>query len=448
MFLKILDSQTARQTLLRRRPPDETDLPPAVQQRIISLFGEPLTAEQAVARILQDVRRRGDEALREWTAKLDGADLSGGLQVAPEECRRALHSLPADLRAALETAAQRIRDFHRRQPALSWIEQNEEGTLGQLIRPIERLGVYVPGGSAPLPSSVLMSVIPARVAGVKRVIVCTPPGRDGQINPVILAACALAEVDALFRVGGAQAIAAMAFGTPALPAVDKIVGAGGLFVTLAKRQVFGVVGIEGLAGPTETVIIADESANPRRVAADLLAQAEHDPLATALLLTPSRRLAEAVSAEVEALLAQDAAGPLNRAEIIRASLAARGGAVITRDLDEAVELSNAFAPEHLNLVVQNGWDWLPKIRNAGGVFLDEDSCEVMGDYIAGPSHVMPTGGSARFASPLNVWDFVRIISLVGLNRTAVQRLSPLAERLAQAEGLGAHALAAALRRAP
>ncbi len=446
MSLPIYDSQTARQTVLLRRPPDETALPPAAQERLTALFGEPLTAEQAVARILADVRHRGDAALRDWTRQLDGADLSDGLQAPPQEWQAALQSLPADLRAALETAAERIRQFHRRQPALSWIEQNEDGTLGQLIRPIERVGVYVPGGSAPLPSSVLMSVIPARVAGVRQVIVCTPPGRDGRVNPVILAACAIAGVDALYRVGGAQAIAAMAFGTPALPAVDKIVGAGGLFVTLAKRQVFGVVGIEGLAGPTETVVIADHSANPRRVAADLLAQAEHDPLATALLLTPSPALAEAVAAAVDELLAPAAPDPLGRAEIIRASLAARGGAVVTRDLDEAVELCNAYAPEHLNLVVQDGWAWLPKIRNAGGVFLDEESCEVMGDYIAGPSHVMPTGGSARYASPLNVWDFVKIISLVGLNRPAVQRLSPLAERLAMAEGLEAHALAARLRK--
>lgn len=446
MSLTIYDSQTARQTILLRRPPDETGLPPAAQERITALFGEPLSAEQAVARIIADVRRRGDEALREWTQKLDGADLSDGLEVPPAECQQALQNLPADLRAALETAAARIRDFHRRQPALSWIEQNQDGTLGQLIRPIERVGVYVPGGSAPLPSSVLMSVIPARVAGVRRVVVCTPPGRSGRVNPVILAACALAGVDGVYRVGGAQAIAAMAFGTPGLPAVDKIVGAGGLFVTLAKRQVFGVVGIEGLAGPTETLVIADESANPRRVAADLLAQAEHDPLATALLLTPSRPLAEAVAAQVDELLDAEADERLERAEIIRASLAARGGAVITHDLDEAVELCNAYAPEHLNLVVRDGWNWLPKIRNAGGVFLDEDSCEVMGDYIAGPSHVMPTGGSARYASPLNVWDFVKIISLVGLNRAAVQQLSPLAERLAQAEGLQAHALAARLRK--
>jgi len=446
MSLPIYDSQTARQTVLRRRPPDETDLPPAVQERLTALFGEPLSAEQAVARIVADVRRRGDDALRDWTRKLDGADLAAGLQIDPHDCQSALQALPGELRSALETAAERIRRFHRRQPALSWIEQDADGTLGQLIRPIERVGVYVPGGSAPLPSSVLMSVIPARVAGVQRVIVCTPPGRDGRVNPVILAACALAEVDAVYRVGGAQAIAAMAFGTPALPAVDKIVGAGGLFVTLAKRQVFGVVGIEGLAGPTETVVIADEGASPRRVAADLLAQAEHDPLATALLLTPSRALAEAAAAQVDELLSQSTADPLGRADIIRASLAARGGAVLTRDLDEAIELCNAYAPEHLNLVVRDGWAWLPKIHNAGGVFLDEESCEVMGDYIAGPSHVMPTGGSARYASPLNVWDFVKIVSLVGLNRAAVQRLSPLAETLALAEGLDAHALAARLRK--
>ncbi len=444
-MLTIYEPDTARATLLKRQPPDDISVPPAMLDRLASLFGEPLSPEQAVRRILQDVRRRGDEALRDWSLRLDGDDGAAGLRVSPEQPARALDSLPADLRAALETAAARIAAFHRRQPASSWIEQSADGTLGQLLRPIQRVGVYVPGGSAPLPSSVLMSVIPARVAGVEQVIVCTPPRRGGEIDPVILAACAIAGVDDIYRLGGAQAVAAMAYGTRTLPAVDKIVGAGGLFVTLAKRQVFGVVGIEGLAGPTETVVIADDSANPRRVAADLLAQAEHDPLASAILLTPSRPLAEAVAAEVGRLLDEDGADALARSAIIRTSLQARGGVVVTHDLAEAIELCNQYAPEHLNLVVRDGWLWLPAIRNAGGVFLDEDSCEVMGDYIAGPSHVMPTGGSARFASPLNVWDFVKIVSLVGLNRAAVRRLSADAERLAEAEGLNAHALSARLR---
>ncbi len=445
-MLRIYDPATAQRTILRRTPPDEFPVSERVKQGIAQIFGEPLTAEEAVARILRDVRQRGDAALREWTHTLDGLDLEA-FAVPPEVWQRALDGLPSAERRALEAAAARIRAFHERQPLTSWIAQDLGGTVGQLIRPIPRVGLYVPGGTAPLPSTVLMSAIPARVAGVPSVVVATPPHRDnppefGYVNPAILAACALAEVDAVYTLGGAQAIAALAYGTESVPAVDKIFGPGNLFVTLAKRRVFGVVGIDGLAGPTETMIIADAHANPAWVAADLLAQAEHDFLASAILLTPSRALAEAVQAEV----AKQAAAR-SRAEVIAASLAHRGGIVLTRDLDEAVALANAYAPEHLALSVSEPWRLAERIVNAGGIFLGEHSYEVLGDYVAGPSHVMPTGGSARFASPLNLWDFVKIVSLVALDPATAADLAATAATIADAEGLDAHAYAARVRQA-
>jgi histidinol dehydrogenase len=290
-----------------------------------------------------------------------------------------------------------------------------------------------------------MSAIPARVAGVKEVVVVTPPNRSIEntplpVSPMILAACAIAGVDEVYLLGGAQAIAALAYGTETIRAVDKIFGPGNLFVTLAKRQVYGVVGIDGLAGPTETVVIADEAANPAWVAADLLAQAEHDLLASAILLTPSQTLIEKVQVEVGMQLEQR-----GRADIILASLENRGGAVLTRDVDEAIALANEYAPEHLALSVSEPWRWVEKINNAGGVFLGEHSFEVLGDYLAGPSHVMPTGGSARFASPLNVWDFVKIVSLIALDEKTAQAIGPIAAVIAESEGLDAHANSALLR---
>jgi histidinol dehydrogenase len=290
-----------------------------------------------------------------------------------------------------------------------------------------------------------MSAIPARVAGVKEIVIVTPPNRsipnmDLPVDPMILAACAVAGVDEVYLLGGAQAIGALAYGTQTIRPVDKIFGPGNLFVTLAKRQVFGVVGIDGLAGPTETVVIADEFSNPVWVAADLLAQAEHDLLASAILLTPSQRLIENVQIELAQQMEQR-----ERAEIIAASLESRGGAVLTADLDQAVDLANEYAPEHLGLSVRDPWSWVEKIHHAGGVFIGEHSFEVLGDYLAGPSHVMPTGGSARFASPLNVWDFVKIVSLVALDRNTAQALGPVAATIADAEQLDAHANAARLR---
>ncbi len=436
-MLSILDSQTARSALLRRTPWGDEDVPPSLLDRIEATFGERLTPQQAVTRILRDIRTRGDEALRLWTEKLDGKT-PHVFRVPSDSLRAALDTTPAEQRAALELAARRIEAFYKKQPLTSWITQEMGGALGQLIRPIQRVGLYIPGGTAPLPSSVLMSAIPAQVAGVKEIALAVPPQRGtGEIAPIILAAAALLGVDEVYAMGGAQAIAALAYGTESIRPVDKIFGPGNLFVTLAKREVFGVVGIDGLAGPTETVVIADESANPRWVASDLLAQAEHDVLASAILLTPSKALAEAVQAEVSRQIES-----LPRAEIVAQSLQRRGGIVLTRDLDEAVELSNAYAPEHLCLAVRNPWEWSRKVNAAGGIFLGEYSFEVLGDYVAGPSHVMPTGGTARFASPLNVWDFVKIISLIGLDESSGRELSRSAAVIARSEGLEAHARSA------
>jgi len=435
-MLRIYDPDTALKTILRRQPPDELTVTPALEENIAALFGERLTPNQVVDRILNDVRARGDVALLEWTAKLDG-NRSGWLRVPESEIQAALETLSMDQRHALEEAASRIRLFHERQPLTSWMTQELGGTLGQLIRPIRRVGLYIPAGTAPLPSSVLMSAVPAQVAKVPEIVLSVPPQRKtGKISPVILAAAALLGLKEVYAMGGAQAIAALAFGCESVPPVDKIFGPGNLFVTLAKRQVFGVVGIDTLAGPTETIVVADEQARPDWVAADLLAQAEHDVLAAAILITPSRSLAEAVQAEVAQQIES-----LSRAEIINASLGRRSGIVLTEDLDQAVLLANRYGPEHLCLSVSDPWPWIGKVQSAGGVFLGEHSFEVLGDYAAGPSHVMPTSGSARYASPLNVLDFVHIISLIALDPQTAAHIGPFSATIARSEGLDAHARA-------
>jgi histidinol dehydrogenase len=436
-MISILDSTTARKTILRRVPLGDEEVPASVLDRIEAAFGQRISPQEAVTRILRDVRARGDSALHAWTEKLDGKAPSL-FRIPDGALQAALASISRDERAALELAAGRIEAFYKKQPLISWMTQEMGGVLGQLIRPIRRVGLYIPGGTAPLPSSVLMSAVPAKVAGVKEIALAVPPQRGtGEIAPIILAAAALVGVDEVYAMGGAQAIGALAYGTESIPAVDKIFGPGNLFVTLAKQQVFGIVGIDGLAGPTETVVIADESARPAWVASDLLAQAEHDVLASAILLTPSRQLAEAVQVEVGRQMET-----LPRAEIVAQSLKDRSGIVLTKDLDEAVDLSNAYGPEHLCLAVRDPWAWSEKVMSAGGIFMGEYSFEVLGDYVAGPSHVMPTGGTARFASPLNVWDFVHIISLVGLNESAGRELSKSAAVIARTEGLEAHARSA------
>ena len=436
------DLDRARQTILRRVPLDEVAVPQAVLDSIAQIFGAQLTPAQAVERIIRDVRERGDAALREWSTRLDGVDLPS-FEVPPQQIEQAVATLDPQLIEALRLAAGEIERFHRRQARNSWVDFGVEGALGQLVVPLRRVGLYVPGGSAPLPSSLLMAAIPARVAGVEQIVVCSPPQRaTGQVSEVVLAAAQIAGVDRVFALGGAQAIAALAYGTESVPQVDKIAGPGNLFVVLAKRAVYGVVGIESLPGPTETLLIADERAEPRMVAADLLAQAEH-VLASAILLTPSRPLAEAVQAEVARQIEA-----LARADAAAETVARRGGIVIVPDLPTAFELANAYAPEHLCLLVEDAWHYVGLVRNAGGIFLGERSFEVLGDYVAGPSHIMPTGGTARYASPLSVDDFRKVISLVGLNEAALARLGPAAIRLAEAEGLTAHAAAVRARLEP
>jgi histidinol dehydrogenase len=399
------------------------------------------TASAAVAAIIAEVRNEGDAALRSLTERFDGVAL-GAIEVPRSRWEAAAASLDPQLIEALKLAAAQLRRFHQRQARNSWVDWNVEGAVGQLVVPLQRVGIYVPGGAAPLPSSLLHAAIPARVAGVDELIACSPPQRGSQEPaPVVLAAALVAGVDRLFSVGGAQAIAAMAYGTASVPRVDKIAGPGNRYVILAKRAVYGAVGIESLPGPTETLLIADESAQPRYVAADLLAQAEHVE-ASAILLTPSRVLAEAVQHEVERQLAL--LPPANR-QAAGEALRQRGGIVLVADLAEAMQVANAYGPEHLCLLVGDPWPLVGQVRNAGGVFVGERSFEVLGDYTAGPSHIMPTEGTARYASPVNVDDFRKVISLIGLNEVALRRIGPAAQRIAEAEGLFAHAAAVRAR---
>lgn len=434
------DPATAKNTILKRIPLDEVLVPESIEMGIEKLFGEPLTPVQAVDRILKEIRDQGDTALKKWSALLDNSS-PDSFAVSEQEIQTSLDQLPEKERAALELARDRVKEFYEAQPITSWMTQKSGGTLGQFVRPIQRVGLYIPAGSAPLPSSVIMSAVPAQVAGVKEIVIVAPPQREtGKISPVILAAAALLGINEVYAIGGAQAIAALAYGTQSIRRVDKIFGPGNLFVSLAKRQVFGTVGIDGIFGPTETVVIADETARPDWVAADLLAQAEHDALASAILLTPSKELIEKVRAEIAIQLPQR-----SRADVIQAALENRSGAVLTSSLEEAAQLANDYAPEHLCLSVQDPWVLSQKIYAAGGIFLGEHSFEVLGDYVAGPSHVMPTSGSARFSSPLNVLDFVHIVSLIALDPQTSRKISPAAATIADAEGLDAHANAARIR---
>jgi len=407
----------------------------SIRDGIRRVFGEDLSAREVVDRILGDVRRDGDKALRRYTKALDG-DARQSFEVDRSEWREARSSIPVELEHALETAADRIRAFHQREPSRSWFEHTPQGTFGQIIRPLERVGIYTPGGLAGYPSSLLMTAIPAKVAGVDEIIIAAPPGRDGRISPAILAAADIARVDRVFAIGGAQAIAALAFGTDSVPHVDKVCGPGNIFVVLAKQMVYGVVDLDQLPGPTETLLIADDSACLELVAADMIAQAEHDTIATSILITTSSQLALDLEPEIERQVQE-----LERSEIIRTSLSSTGRVVVVDNLDEAVALANEFAPEHLCLLVDKPWELLPSIRNAAGVFIGEDSPEALGDYAAGPSHVMPTGGTARYSSPIHVAEFQKIISLIGANAQAIEELGETAIQIARAEGLTGHAAA-------
>jgi histidinol dehydrogenase len=434
-MFKIFDIPTAQKTILKRTPLTLVDYPANLVASVEIIFGTGTSLPAAVTQILDSVRLEGDTALKRWSKILDGADLED-FRVPKKSIAQALELIDPSLRESLTLAAERIRAFHKLQPLPNWETGTLGGRIGQRVTPVERAGVYVPGGTAPLPSSLLMSAIPAQVAGVKRIVICTPPNP----HPTILAAAQLIGLDEIYQIGGAQAIAALAFGTKSVPRVDTIVGAGNIFVTLAKQQVFGIVGLDGLFGPTETMVIADETAKPTWVAADLLAQAEHDVLASAILLTPSRELAEAVQLEIGRQLEY-----LTRAEVLAQSLTNSSGAVITPDLATAAQLANEYAAEHLCLSVADPRSLMETINNAGGFFLGDHSFEVLGDYVAGPSHIMPTSGTARFNSPLNVMDFVKISSVVSLDPKSGAELGAIAAQIARAETLTAHAAAAEFR---
>jgi len=392
-----------------------------------------------VAEIIAGVRERGDAALLEYTNRFDRRDVTAAaeLEIGPAQREAAWNSLPSDLRQALDTAAARIRVYAERQVLESWEFTDAFGNaLGQRITAMDRVGIYVPGGKAAYPSSVLMNAIPARVAGVGEIVMVVPaPG--GELNPVVLGAAHLAGVDRLFTIGGAQAVAALAYGTDTVPAVDKIVGPGNAYVAAAKRLVFGRVGIDSIAGPSEIVVVCDGQTDPRWIAMDLFSQAEHDELAQSILISPDREFLQRVAAAMAERIAE-----LPRAEIVRASLAGRGALIAVRDLDQAIELSNRIAPEHLELSVAAPRLWLEKVRHAGAVFLGRHTPEAFGDYCAGPNHVLPTSRAARFSNPLGVYEFQKRSSLIECSPEGARQLAAIAGRLADAEGLQAHAASA------
>lgn len=393
-----------------------------------------------VTEIIQDVRRRGDEALLEYTKKFDKAELTN-LQVTEEEFQEALSSFDPRLKQVLQRAATNISKFHSRQKRNSFILNEDDGiVMGQKVIPIDRAGIYVPGGTAAYPSTVLMDALPARIAGVKEIVMVTPPNAQGKVNPAILAAARIAGVDKIFKVGGAQAIAALAYGTESIPKVDKIVGPGNAFVAEAKRQAYGQVSIDMIAGPSEILIVSDGKTDPRHVAADLLSQAEHDKLASAVLVTDSMELARAVQAELEIQIPK-----LERAEIARASIDNNGKIIIADNLNKAIEIANEIAPEHLELCVDQPFDYLSKVRHAGSVFLGRNCPEALGDYLAGPNHTLPTSGTARFSSPLSVDDFVKKMQYTYFTRDALANVAEDVAYFARAEGLTGHARSALIR---
>ena len=398
------------------------------------------THDDTVRKILQDVQERGDTALLEYTHRFDRTDLSlEQMRVTPAEIRLAYEGVSKKELAALKEAEERIRRFHERQKQESWSYGEEGVTLGQMVRPLTTAGIYVPGGKASYPSSVLMNAVPAKVAGVERVVMCSP-FPDGQTRPHVLVAADIAGVTEIYKVGGAQAIGAMAFGTATVPRVDKIVGPGNVYVALAKRLVFGIVDIDMIAGPSEILIVADHSANPAYVAADLLSQAEHDEEAVPILVTPEEGLAREVMTELE-----KQKNSLSRQSIMEASLNSQCRLLVTESLEAAVDLANRLAPEHLELAVEDPDYWAEKIQNAGAVFLGHYTPEAVGDYLAGPNHVLPTSGTARFSSPLGVYDFIKRTSLISYSRTALEKCGEIVISLAEMEGLGAHANAVKLR---
>lgn len=392
--------------------------------------------EDTVQAIVDDVRARGDEALFEYTKKFDGAELSAdNIRVTQAEIQEALSQVDPSLLAVMKKSMKNIREYHEKQKQYSWFDSKPNGTiLGQKVTALSSVGVYVPGGKAAYPSSVLMNIIPAEVAGVEKIVMVTPPGKDGKVNPVTLIAAHLAGATEVYKVGGAQAVAALAFGTKSIPRVNKIVGPGNIFVALAKKAVYGHVSIDSIAGPSEILVLADETANPRFVAADLLSQAEHDELASAILVTTSMELAEKVSAEAEAFVQK-----LSRKAILEKSLENYGYILVADSMEDAIETANAIASEHLEIVTKNPFEVMTKIQNAGAIFMGEYSSEPLGDYFAGPNHVLPTNGTAKFFSPLGVDDFIKKSSIIYYSREALEAVHTDIESFAEAEYLTAHA---------
>ncbi len=421
MRIKKLDKNTREnllENLLKRSPEN---------------YGE---YEDIVAEILTKVKTEKDKALFEYTAQFDHAEIDAqNIRVTEEEMKEAYEEAGEELVRIIRRALDNIRKFHEKQRQYSWFDSKPDGTiLGQKVTALHRAGVYVPGGKAAYPSSVLMNIVPAKVAGVEEIIMVTPPGRDGKINPHTLVAANEAGADVIYKAGGAQAVGALAYGTESIPKVDKIVGPGNIFVALAKRAVYGHVSIDAIAGPSEIMVIADETANPRYVAADLLSQAEHDELASAILVTTSEALARAVSEQVEDFLQE-----LSRAEIIRKSLDNYGYILIADTMEEAIDIANEIASEHLEIMTKNPYDTMTRIRNAGAIFIGEYASEPLGDYFAGPNHVLPTNGTAKFFSPLSVDDFIKKSSIVGYSREALLEIHKDIEAFAEAEHLTAHA---------
>jgi len=423
----------ARQLLTRENFWEHFTTPPGLTAQIKQVFGEELSVQEVVDRIVGEIRGKGDKALFDYTKKLDGVRLDS-LEVNRQEVVAAYDTIDKKVISALELAARRIREFHLacgHKAGLIPVDKH----LKQQVLPLQRVGLYVPGGTAAYPSTVLMMAIPAEVAGVGEIIMVSPPGKDGRIPAPTLVAADIAKVNRIFKIGGAQAIAALAFGTESIARVDKICGPGNIFVTLAKKMVYGIVDLDGLEGPSEIIIVADEKADPSLCAADLLAQAEHDPLASVILITTSADLAERVDKEIEIQL-----GKLKRRSTAGTAIEA-GMLVLVDDMAQAVDLVNLFAPEHLSIMASHASTLIPKIHNAGCIFVGENSPVVLGDYVVGPSHVLPTGGSARFGSPLGVVGFLKVTNVIALDKPAMRELSQAAVEIAKAEGLDAHAQA-------
>ncbi|HET9201099.1 MAG TPA: histidinol dehydrogenase [Dehalococcoidia bacterium] len=439
--MRLIDgADAARRTILSRRPAQRSDLPQTMRERLAEVFGEPLTAEQATRRILDDVAAEGDAAVKRYNAAFDGQE-DGCLELTSAEREEGAEEVPPELRKALEFAASRIREYHEEQREHAARDFFRAGR-GQKVTAIERAGIYVPGTNVVYPSSVLMTAIPARVAGVREILMATSVGAGGRVSPLKLLAAQLAGVDRIFRMSGAQAIAALAFGTQSVPQVDKIYGPGGLFVTIAKRMVYGQVGVDSIYGPSETIVIVDDNADPVLAAADLIAQAEHDELANPILLATSTKVARRILDEVERQL-----GTLPRADVARTAFKNHGGAAVVGSIEEAIDLANEYAPEHLCLNVEDADRYVGLVRNAGAIFVGEGSPEAIGDYTAGPSHVMPTGRAARFSGALGVHDFLKVTTVVQLDAALAAELAQHGAVIAHAEGFAGHA-AAMERRLP